>query len=113
MSNASFETAFLPPPGGEWNLYLLAITWFIIVAMFSWLWVREAPDPREPPQLKPKFPLIGHLLGILQYEAEYFQKLRLALFTYTEYPSLNLLFIAPVNHGQFSLSRSSTPASTW
>jgi hypothetical protein len=50
-----------------------------MVAMLSWLWVREASDPREPPQLKPKFPVIGHLLGILQYEAEYFQKLRLAL----------------------------------
>jgi hypothetical protein len=78
-SNASFETTFPPPSGGKWNFYILAIAWFIMVAMLSWLWVREASDPREPPQLKPKFPVIGHLLGILQYEAEYFQKLRLAL----------------------------------
>jgi hypothetical protein len=72
--NSSFEAA--PPSDGKLNLYVVASIWFIVVAVLSWLWIRESPDPREPPQLKPKFPVIGHLLGILQHEAEYFQKLR-------------------------------------
>jgi hypothetical protein len=58
------------------NLYVLAISWFVTLAVLSWLWFREVPDAREPPQLKSKIPLIGHLLGIMQYEAEYFKKLR-------------------------------------
>lgn len=33
-------------------------------------------DPREPPVLKPRVPIIGHLLGILQYHGVYLRTLQ-------------------------------------
>lgn len=32
-------------------------------------------DPREPPAIKPKPPIIGHLLGLIKYHAMYFKML--------------------------------------
>lgn len=32
-------------------------------------------DPREPPLLKPKVPVIGHLIGILWHQSVYLEKL--------------------------------------
>ena len=112
-SNASFKTTLTLPPDGKWNLYVVALILFIIVAALSWLSVGQASDPREPPQLKPKFPLIGHLLGILQHEAEYFQKLRLELPRAFLSSLTDFLSKVPVNDGQSSHSRSSAPVSTW
>lgn len=33
-------------------------------------------DQHEPPILKPRLPLIGHILGLMKYEANYFSVLR-------------------------------------
>lgn len=33
-------------------------------------------DQHEPPILKPRLPLIGHITGLMKYEANYFSFLR-------------------------------------
>jgi hypothetical protein len=35
----------------------------------------QARDPREPPFLAANIPYIGHLLGLIFHQAEYFQRL--------------------------------------
>jgi hypothetical protein len=32
-------------------------------------------DPQEPPILKPKIPYIGHIIGLLQYNSGYYDRL--------------------------------------
>jgi hypothetical protein len=32
-------------------------------------------DPQEPPILKPRIPYIGHIIGLLQHQSAYFDKL--------------------------------------
>jgi hypothetical protein len=81
------------------NLYLFAATSFIAVAVISWLWINQSSDPKEPPQLYSKLPIIGHLLGMLHHEAEYFVTLR--------QEPLHLLKQHSLNH---SLKRSSLMA---
>ena len=34
-------------------------------------WLTPRLDPREPPLLKPKVPLIGHIIGLLWNEYDY------------------------------------------
>lgn len=75
-SNSTSEIVFAPRSYGSTNPYSLGVILFITVAVLLWVWFREAPNAREPPTLHSKFPLIGHLLGIIQYEADYFKKLR-------------------------------------
>ncbi len=38
---------------------------------------RLRDDPREPPRLGPKVPLIGHVIGMMQYGSAYYNKTRL------------------------------------
>ena len=33
-------------------------------------------DPREPPRLRPKIPLIGHLIGLIRYGTVYYSVTR-------------------------------------
>lgn len=33
-------------------------------------------DPNEPPLIKPKFPLIGHIVGIIQHQSGYHKMIR-------------------------------------
>jgi len=51
-----------------------SITLLVIgaIALLQW----STPDPREPPVLPPKFPLIGHVIGMVKHEVEYYRLLR-------------------------------------
>ncbi|CZR52713.1 related to cytochrome P450 7B1 (oxysterol 7-alpha-hydroxylase) [Phialocephala subalpina] len=59
--------------GESSKLYIV----IILIALGAVTWITGAPssDPREPPVLKPKIPIIGHLLGLAIDQAEYLQKL--------------------------------------
>lgn len=52
----------------------------IILAAFAILlicWQRLSVnlDPKEPPLLKPTIPYVGHIIGIVRYQIEYFDTL--------------------------------------
>lgn len=47
-----------------------------VVALAYWTLSPAPLDPAEPPLAKARIPLIGHLIGIIRYEAEYFQRIR-------------------------------------
>lgn len=46
---------------------LLVVTFFALSHV-----VKPAIDPREPPILEPRLPLVGHIVGLLQYGVDYF-----------------------------------------
>ncbi|KAK3347677.1 cytochrome P450 [Neurospora tetraspora] len=48
-----------------------------IVILLSYLLLTISPphDPAEPPVIKPKFPVIGHLFGLLNHQVNYFSDL--------------------------------------
>ncbi|KAK3388670.1 cytochrome P450 [Sordaria brevicollis] len=48
-----------------------------IVALLSYLLLTISPphDPSEPPLVKPRFPVIGHLFGLLNHQVNYFSEL--------------------------------------
>ena len=53
-----------------------AVAMVLIVLLFlPWVWTARL-DPREPELLKPTVPLIGHILGLIQYQAKYHQILQ-------------------------------------
>lgn len=59
---------------GSYGLYiLLALTALAVL-------VRKAlhipMDPREPPLIRPKIPLIGHIIGMMRYQTAYFEEMR-------------------------------------
>ncbi|PWY67640.1 cytochrome P450 [Aspergillus sclerotioniger CBS 115572] len=43
-----------------------------LVAGLVYVWHRRKPDPREPPVVNSRIPIIGHLLGMLWYGLPYF-----------------------------------------
>jgi hypothetical protein len=59
-----------PPLSG----YAVALILCLIVVV---LLLRHAlkQDPQEPPVLRPKIPIIGHLLGLGCYRMEYYRQL--------------------------------------
>ncbi|KAG0649367.1 Cytochrome P450 monooxygenase [Hyphodiscus hymeniophilus] len=61
---------------GVSSFYIYGTTLFIIIATISWIWFNGTSNTKEPPQISPKVPFIGHLLGIIQHQAEYFLQLR-------------------------------------
>jgi hypothetical protein len=59
------------------NGYGLAVL-MVVAALGFLLWqnLRIKMDSREPPQLRPWIPFVGHLIGMLRYHQAYFEKLR-------------------------------------
>lgn len=51
-----------------------ALTAVAVLAAFIlvWQWT-ERRDPREPPYIRSRIPLIGHVVGMIQYGAKYFE----------------------------------------
>ncbi|KAL2061782.1 hypothetical protein VTL71DRAFT_7160 [Oculimacula yallundae] len=45
------------------------------VVLVCWQRLSVKCDPQEPPLLKPSIPYIGHIIGLLRYNGEYFEKL--------------------------------------
>ncbi len=69
MANLNF-----PGGLGSYSAYiLLALT---ALAVLAWKALHISMDPREPPLIRPKIPLVGHLIGMLRYQTAYFEKLR-------------------------------------
>ncbi|PVH82768.1 cytochrome P450 [Cadophora sp. DSE1049] len=61
---------------GVSNTYTLFFATVLATAIFiRWYTSNASVDPREPPLFRPKVPFIGHLLGIIQLQADYLQKL--------------------------------------
>ncbi|KAK0129203.1 hypothetical protein ONS95_001138 [Cadophora gregata] len=54
---------------------LFLATGLVIGVLIRWYTSNSSVDSREPPIFQPKVPFIGHLLGIMQLEADYLQKL--------------------------------------
>jgi hypothetical protein len=44
--------------------------------LFLWRTPSVARDSGEPPVIRPKIPLVGHLVGMLSHKSKYFDKLR-------------------------------------
>ena len=58
------------------NKYALLTAGILLVALvLSQVVFSRSRDPREPPMLPAKIPYIGHLLGLIIHQAEYFQQL--------------------------------------
>jgi hypothetical protein len=58
--------------------YLLPIL-LVIFSLILWkLWNISSIqlDPQEPPLIQPKIPIIGHILGIIQYPHQYLFELK-------------------------------------
>jgi hypothetical protein len=55
---------------------MVALLGFGLAFMLAISKLRVALDPKEPPLLKPRVPIIGHVLGVLMGRIEYFGKLR-------------------------------------
>lgn len=60
------------------RLFLTVVTVLIIGFLVNHL---SSPkfDPREPPLVKPRIPIIGHLIGLIRYQNEYFNRLGYAI----------------------------------
>ena len=48
----------------------------LIILIWLTLRTSAAVDIRQPPVVKPKIPVIGHILGMLKYQSLYFDILR-------------------------------------
>ena len=59
--------------GGYPPLILLSI---IAACLLVWHRSRAQMDPLEPPQLKPRIPLVGHLIGMLRYHTVYLEMIK-------------------------------------
>ena len=76
MSVNASSAAFSLQDGRYGNPYVLLIGAVLATAIFvRWYTTNSDTDIREPPVLHPKFPIIGHLLGFMKLQADYFQNL--------------------------------------
>lgn len=46
------------------------------VFLLAWRGLRVQLDPLEPPPLKPRIPVLGHIMGMIRYHSMYFEKLQ-------------------------------------
>lgn len=53
----------------------IVVITIITLSLLVFKAIRTDLDPREPPAIKPKPPVIGHLLGLMKYHAMYFKML--------------------------------------
>jgi hypothetical protein len=47
-----------------------------VILLFVWQRLAIPMDAREPHLITPKIPFIGHLIGMMRYQTDYFQQLR-------------------------------------
>lgn len=52
------------------------VLFFAAIFLLVWQKLQVKIDPQEPPLLKPKIPIIGHLIGLVWYRMEYYHQLR-------------------------------------
>ena len=60
-------------PYGLDTMQILPVTIVVITVFLAFLIRTLSPriDPREPPLVKPRIPLIGHIIGMMRHQAEY------------------------------------------
>lgn len=56
------------------GMYFVVIA-TLTVGILLYRTLRTSLDPREPPAITPKPPIIGHLLGVYRHHAMYFKHL--------------------------------------
>lgn len=47
-----------------------------LIVLFFWILSRNKVDPREPPEIKPTIPVVGHLINLVRNGLSYYTKLR-------------------------------------
>lgn len=47
-----------------------------LVVFFFWILSRNRVDPREPPEIKPTIPVVGHIINLVRNGLSYYTKLR-------------------------------------
>jgi hypothetical protein len=65
----------MSPSIDGYNIPLLLI---FLAAAFLLFWQFSGPpmDPREPPLLRPDIPVVGHLIGMMRKQMDYYAILR-------------------------------------
>lgn len=64
---------------GENTLVIVLVSWvalFMLWEQFSGLLAGAGRDKREPYNIKPTIPVIGHIIGALRHKSRYFDVLR-------------------------------------
>jgi hypothetical protein len=85
------------------NVYAILVSFLILGCLFVWqLRPTKIRDPREPPVFKSRIPYIGHLLGMIIYQAEYLTMLASASILPHKRPIL-IIFSSRTNWPIFSL----------
>ena len=57
------------------NKFVITAAVIVLVGLLLKYLSTQRTDPREPPLVKPRIPLIGHLVGLIRYQNEYFTRL--------------------------------------
>jgi hypothetical protein len=63
---------------------------FAAIVLLGWQALQVRLDPREPPLLKPRIPIFGHLIGLARYQTQYHYQLRYQFFIHINDVSANL-----------------------
>jgi hypothetical protein len=58
--------------GWSSKIYVLSSILLLSIVAALFRQFSSTPDPRQPPIVASKVPLIGHLLGLIKHDAEYF-----------------------------------------
>lgn len=74
VGNAS--TSVLPGNFGFSPTFLSLIAGLTVIVLLISKWFNPDLDDREPPALKSRVPVIGHLIGLLWYQGQYFKVLQ-------------------------------------
>jgi hypothetical protein len=48
----------------------------VLIVFSVWILSRNKVDPREPPEIKPAIPVVGHIINLVRNGLSYYTKLR-------------------------------------
>lgn len=48
----------------------------MVLALLIHFFASPRLDPREPPELKPRIPFVGHIIGLFRHQASYYSMLQ-------------------------------------
>ncbi|CAH0043542.1 unnamed protein product [Clonostachys solani] len=72
MSSPTEASGSLP---FQTNKFVITAAVIVLVGLLLNYLSSPSTDPREPPLVKPRIPVIGHLVGLIRYQNEYFTRL--------------------------------------
>lgn len=58
--------------GWSANIYILSSILLLSIVSLLYRQLLSTRDPREPPIVASRVPVVGHLLGLIKHDAEYF-----------------------------------------